>query len=78
MPRRKSLIEKANLDCYVPVSLKEDVEKRLYDPRTGGPAYGAISSLVTRLLQDWVNSTPLNPITEQAMRKELDRVLDTL
>lgn len=78
MGRRKSLIEKENLDVYVPKTLKADVQARLYDPRLGSPAYGAMSTLVTQLLEAWVKSTPLNPITEQVKRKDLEDAIAKL
>ena len=76
--RRKSLIRKVNIDAYIPTDLNEAVRARLYDPKLGAPAYGAMSVLITQLLSDWVKTVPLNPRTEAIKQKELSNDLDRL
>jgi hypothetical protein len=78
MPRRKNIVPTENLDVYVPKELAKQVRDRLYDPRVGRAAYGAISTLVTQLLRDWVKSQPLNPKVEELKKKEAADVLSDL
>lgn len=44
-------IEKA---LSLPSSIVAEVELRLYDPSTGKPRYAGFSSLVERLLREWL------------------------
>lgn len=72
--RRPSLIPSRTVQVPIPTSVLEAVDARLYDPRTGKPVWGARASLITRLLAEWVERTPVNPRLE-GPRPDLESLL---
>ncbi len=70
MPRKRNLIPTTNLDCNVPTPIIKAVQDRLYDPRLGKVAYGAVGVLVTQLLSEWLAKHPLNPVVAKIKEEE--------
>ncbi len=78
MPRPKNVMPTTNLDLYIRADLVQQVKDRLYDPRLGKTAYGAIGTLVTQLLSKWVEETPLHPTVKANREKEQGDVAEQL
>lgn len=70
MPRQRNLIPTTNLDCNVPTHVVKAVQDRLFDPRLGKVAYGAMGVLITQLLSDWLKSAPVNPIVSKLKQED--------
>lgn len=68
--RHKTLIEPVRYKISLPPDLSEEIEKRMFDPVLQRRKYGAISDLITKLLKDWVEANPVNPLAEEHFDKE--------
>jgi hypothetical protein len=55
MAKRKQIQPQVRLYVQIPKSIDDEVDARLSDPLTGGPAYGARSRLVAGLLREWLD-----------------------
>lgn len=69
-PGKRSMLETRLIEVPLPTTLVEEVDVRLFDPVLGKAGYGARAALITRLLKDWVNSTPANPKVEAFIREK--------
>lgn len=49
--------QKTQLKAYVPISTMGRIYAILADSKTGRVKYGAVSSLITKLLEEWIEET---------------------
>lgn len=78
MPRPKNVVPTENVDAYIPITTLQKVKDRLYDPRLGRMAYGAIGTLITQLFEEWIERTPIHPTVEALREKENSDAADRL
>lgn len=69
MPRLMNLIPTIAWKLRIQAPIAEEVDKRLFSPSLGKPAYGSRSDLVNELLDAWVKRTPLNPKAQEIFQK---------
>lgn len=78
MSRRSSFIIKRKVEHLLPVDLLQEVDYRLFDPKFNRRSYGALSTLIERLLSEWVQRTPLHPKFAEQQQKEAVNVAEQL
>lgn len=67
MPRKPLEDPPRKVTLSVPSSMMAQIELRLYDPTSGMTKYGALSTLVSALLRNWIseqnNEVVNNPLS---------------
>ena len=75
---RRSLLPTRTIEVKLPIDLLQAVDGRLYDIALDRTGYGQRTALITRLLREWVNSTPLHPKIEALQNLESQATLEDL
>lgn len=70
MPRQANLIPTVPRKIWIKHTVSDEVDKRLFNPVLGKPAYGALSALIEELLVDWIKRQPLNPKSQEIFDKQ--------